>query len=191
MEPPRSASREELPARFFARSAEEVAADLLGCRIVRRTPSGEERRARLVEVEAYLAGDPASHAYRGETLRNRSMFLGPGHLYVFRIHQVCCANVTTLPGEAVLLRAAEPLDPGTPPLRGPGRLARAFELTRAEDGLRLGTPAFRVLARDQPGPRVVRTGRIGLSRASERRLRFVVAGSPWASGPARARGAGS
>ncbi|EQD67906.1 3-methyladenine DNA glycosylase [mine drainage metagenome] len=103
---------------------------------------------RLVEVEAYVRGDPANHASRGLTPGNRSMFLGPAHLYVYRIHQVHCANLTTRPGEAVLLRAGEPASAGLENPSGPGRLARELALTREDDGRPLGEPFLAVLPRE-------------------------------------------
>ena len=171
-----------LPRAFFDRPTVRVARDLLGTRLARRV-AGEWRLARLVETEAYVARDPASHAFRGPTPRTRSMFGGPGTLYVFRIHQVHCAKVVTRPGQAVLLRAAEPLSPGLGDLRGPGRLCRAFQLTRAEDGADLVVGPLRLLPRDRPRGRVVRGPRVGLSRARERPLRFAIADNPWVSRP--------
>ncbi|MGI0151024.1 MAG: DNA-3-methyladenine glycosylase, partial [Thermoplasmata archaeon] len=73
-----------IPRRFYARSAEIVARELLGARLVRRSPGGF-RAVTIVETEAYLADDPASHAFRGPTARNRTMFGRPGSLYVFSI----------------------------------------------------------------------------------------------------------
>jgi len=179
---PRRAADRPLPRRFYDRPAAEVARDLLGAILVRRL--GRRRIAgRLVETEAYVTGDPASHAFRGRTERNRSMFAGPGHLYVFRIHQVCCLNAVTRPGEAVLLRAAEPMAPGGGSMSGPGRLARAFGVTRAEDGTDLLDGPVRIL----PGPtgpaRIVAGPRVGISRARERPLRFFLYGHPAVSRP--------
>ncbi len=144
---------------------------------------------RLVEVEAYVRGDPANHASRGMTPRNRSMFLGPAHLYVYRIHQVHCANLTTRPGEAVLLRAGEPVSSGLENPSGPGRLARELALTREDDGRPLGKPFLTVLPREGPPPRIVKGPRIGISRGTELPLRFFVGDSPWVSGPRAGRGA--
>ena len=142
---------------------------------------------RLVEVEAYVRGDPANHAFRGMTPRNHSMFLGPAHLYVYRIHQVHCANLTTRPGEAVLLRAGEPLSPGLGNPSGPGRLARELGLTREDDGRPLADPFLRVLPREGPSPRTLRGPRIGISRGADRPLRFFVEASPWVSPPRAGR----
>jgi DNA-3-methyladenine glycosylase len=142
--------------------------------------------ARIVETEAYVAGDPANHAFKGPTLRNWTMFTGPGHLYVYRIHQVHCANATTSLGEAVLLRAAEPLTPGLGNLRGPGLLCRAFSLTKKEDGLDLITDGHvRLLPSLLDPPQIDVTRRIGIRLGRDYPLRFVERGSSWISKPTK------
>jgi DNA-3-methyladenine glycosylase len=171
------------PTSWFDRPTVQVARALLGDWLVARTPEGW-RAGRIVETEAYVAGDAASHAFRGLTPRNRSMFAGPGTLYVYRIHQVHCANLTTRPGQAVLLRALEPATPGLSDPRGPGRLCRAFGLTRADDGQNaVSGPLLRVT----PGPSgrepVVAGPRVGVQRAQARRLRFALKGNQWVSYP--------
>jgi DNA-3-methyladenine glycosylase len=186
----------------------KAAAALLGWRLVHELDSGAHAAAprgvrlagRIVETEAYLAvDDDASHSARGRTARNASMFLAPGHAYVYLIYGMHhCLNVVTAPegvGEAVLVRAVEPLEgvevmesqrgAGTPLrdlCRGPGRLCSAFGLTRAHDGLhlaaggalRLEPPARRVGACVQEhlvGPR------IGITKSAALPLRFREAGS--------------
>lgn len=139
--------------------------------------------ARLVETEAYVRGDPASHAFRGETPRNRSMFASPGTLYVYRIHQVHCANIVTRRGEAVLLRAAEPLTDGLGNLSGPGRLCRGFGLTKTHDGIDLLSGPLRVLPPSGPRTQIVTGPRVGIRKAIDRRLRFALAGDRWVSSP--------
>jgi DNA-3-methyladenine glycosylase len=111
------------------------------------------------------------------------MFGAPGTLYVFRIHQVYCANAVTRPGEAVLLRAAEPLGPDSASLSGPGRLARGFGLTKADDGTSLVSGRLRILEGDSRPPGVVRSPRVGISKARERKLRFSWSGHPAVSSP--------
>ncbi len=179
-----AAYRHPVPRSFYDRPTVRVARDLLGCYLVRPPgPGGEEgwRAGRVVETEAYVANDPANHAARGMTERNRSMFLGPGHVYVYRIHQVHCANLTTAEGQAVLLRAVEPATDLPSPPRGPGRLCRAFGLDRSHDGLDAIEGEVRVLPRVTPPRRIVAAPRIGIRLAADRPLRFLEEGSAWVS----------
>lgn len=171
------------PRSWYDHSTPDVARALLGDWLVGPSPQGW-RAGRIVETEAYVARDPASHAFRGQTPRNRSMFTGPGTWYVYRIHQVHCANLTTRRGEAVLLRAAEPVTANIGDTRGPGRLCRGFGLTRADDGTSaVDGPYLRVA----PGPSerepVVSGPRVGIRVARARRLRFALKGNRWVSLP--------
>ena len=168
---------------FFARPTVAVARGLLGARIrVRRGRA--VREARLVETEAYLRGDPASHAFRGPTRRNRSMFLAPGTLYVFRIHQVVCANLVTRAGEAVLLRAGRLDDAPPRTASGPGRLCRALGVVLGDDGEdAVAGSRIEVRARAGPRPGIVVGPRVGIRKAADRPLRFSIAGDPAVSRP--------
>lgn len=170
------------PHAFYGRATVTVARELLGGYVIHRTGSGF-RVVRLVEVEAYVDDDPASHAFRGPTQRNRSMFLGPGTLYVFRIHQVYCANAVTLPGQAVLLRGAGPVVPMEENPSGPGRLARALDIRREHDGFDLASSEVRIVPGAPHGARVIAGPRVGIREAAERPLRFSLAGSRWVSSP--------
>lgn len=141
---------------WFARSAVEVAPDLLGCVLVRRLPSGDLLRGKIVETEAYTANDPACHAHRGRTRRNAVMFGPAGHAYVYFIYgRYHCLNVVTdgvdVPG-AVLIRALqlETLPPGlrdrdlkkpAKAAAGPGKLCQALNIDRTFDGCPL-TPEY-------------------------------------------------
>ena len=190
---------------FYQRPPRAVARDLLGRVLVRDTPEGRVA-GRIVEVEAYEgANDPASHAFRGETARNRVMFGPAGHAYVYFTYGMHhCVNVVTGPpgrAQAVLVRALAPVEgltimqrrrgvDGADRLaRGPGCVARALGLTRADDGLDLTRGPLWIL--DAParreGRRILRTPRIGIRHAAERPWRYVLAGHPCASGPRRLR----
>lgn len=188
-----------LPRSFFARPSTEVAPELLGRVLVRVLPDGTRLAARLVEVEAYQEGDPASHSYRGPTPRNQVMFGRPGHLYVYFTYGMhFCANVVTgLDGEgsAVLLRAAEPLEGlgamaanrglGSARLlcSGPARLTQAFGIGRAENGVDLvrGPSLFLLSGEPLPARAIGRSTRVGVNLGAERRWRFFERGSPFVS----------
>lgn len=103
-------------------------------------------RVQISETEAYLGrADPASHAYRGQTRRNRAMFGPPGHAYVYLIYGIhYCFNVVTGndgEAEAVLVRAARGRSAAGASLSGPGRLCRALEIGRDQDSLDLCSAA--------------------------------------------------
>jgi DNA-3-methyladenine glycosylase len=184
---------------FFDRPTRRVARELLGARL-RVAKEGEVREVRIVETEAYVRHDEASHTYRGRTARNRSMFGPPGTLYMFRIHQVVCANLVTRRGEAVLLRAGAPTPPTEVVASGPGRLCRVVGLTIADDGTDAVTGhRVEVLPRSTRPRRVGVGPRVGISRAVERPLRFWIVGDPAVSkapastasaSPSRSRGVG-
>ena len=176
---------------FFARSVHEVAPDLIGATLLVDGVGG-----RIVEVEAYDQQDPASHAYRGRTPRNAAMFGPPGHAYVYRSYGVhWCLNLVCagegVP-EAVLVRALEPKRGlelqqsrrGVENVRqlcsGPGKLCQALGITREHDGLALDVPPFRLEARADV-PEIVTGPRIGITRATDLRWRYMSAGSPYLS----------
>lgn len=166
---------------FYRRPTLEVARDLLGRVLCRRTCEGSVVRGRLSEVEAYDGPlDRASHAFRGRTPRNKPMFEAGGIAYVYLIYGIHhCLNVVTGPQgypAAVLIRGAE-LDGDGDSASGPGRLTRAFCIDRTLDGASLLGPEL-WLEEGEPVPdrRVRRTARIGVDYAESwagRRYRFV------------------
>jgi DNA-3-methyladenine glycosylase len=156
---------------------------------------------RIVETEAYPIGDAAAHAFRGETARNRSLFLEKGHCYVYFAYGSCwMMNVSSEEagvGAGVLIRALEPIDGleimernrgtsrRTDLTRGPGRLAEAMRINKSLDGLDLcsrQSPLW-LAAPVQPTGDIGVTTRIGLSREAHRQLRFYERVNPFVSGP--------
>ncbi|NOT34196.1 MAG: DNA-3-methyladenine glycosylase [Candidatus Eisenbacteria bacterium] len=189
-----------LPRHFFDREPAVVARALLGRVLVRRE-HGEQLAGRIVEVEAYGgARDAASHAFRGATPRNLTMFGPPGRLYVYLSHGIHhCINVVTGArgvSNAVLIRALEPLvgldrmrerrggREDVALTRGPGCVAQALGLSRTHDGLDLVEGSLWIADRaPRRGGRAIATGpRIGVSREVERRWRFFLSGHPCVSG---------
>ena len=188
----RRLSRANLPS-----DTAELAEYLIGKTIVRKT-EGHRISGRIVETEAYPPGDRSGHAYRGQTPRNGSLFLGRGFAYVYFIYGTSyMLNVTAEKpgvGAGVLLRAIEPLegidlmkrlrktDKLRDLARGPGRLATALKIDRRLDGvdlcaagpLWLGTPVRKT-------GRIGVTTRIGITRDAHRPLRFYEEGSPFVS----------
>ncbi len=166
----------------------EAARWLLGCRI--RTVFDETAtEVRLNEVEAYAGDrDPASHAYRGQTPRNTSMFGPPGTLYVYRSYGIhWCMNIVAAgPGiaHAVLLRGGEPVAGEATMARrrgrrdhltdGPGKCSQALGVDGRHDGTSVATGPVRLIPGAlAPGYVVATTPRIGVSRAADRPWRFV------------------
>ncbi len=129
----------------------------------------------IVEDEAYVDDDPASHAYHGPNHRNQSMFKEPGTVYVYRIHQVYCVNAVTLKGEAVLIRSLQPLENVSLSTKGPGRLCRALGITKEKhDGLSFTGGEVQIAEHDFGRVEVGVSERIGISKARELPLRFFV-----------------
>jgi DNA-3-methyladenine glycosylase len=189
---------------FFNRDPRLVGPDLLGKILVRRQ-GRKKLTARIVEVEAYLgADDPAAHASIGKTPRNAVLFGPPGHAYVYFIYgNHNCLNVSCLPDGTpggILFRALEPLEGIEQMFRlrgiernadlrrltsGPGRLAAAFGITRQRDnGKDLTNVKSDLYIADDgsPPPEVLITKRIGIKKAVDMPLRYIVAGNRFVSG---------
>jgi DNA-3-methyladenine glycosylase len=174
----------KLSRSFFSRGAEIVARDLIGAVLVRRI-AGETRRCRIVETEAYVGShDLACHAAKGRTARTEIMFGAAGHAYVYLIYGMYqMLNIVTgevSDAQAVLIRAAEPLDGWDADLSGPGKLSRALGITRTDNGLDVTGNNMYLLSRDAREIQILRSRRIGVDYAREWRdspLRFYDAAS--------------
>jgi DNA-3-methyladenine glycosylase len=182
----------------------ELARYLIGKAVVHDTDSGR-LSGRIVETEAYPVGDAAGHAFRGKTQRNRSLFLKPGHAYVYLCYGTSLLlNVTSEDagvGGGVLLRAIEPLEGigankggsrSTTRLadlgRGPGRLSRALQVDLAQDGSDLcGGGSLWLAATSRRIGRLGNSVRIGITRDADRLLRFYERGNVHVSGVRKLR----
>ncbi len=192
-----------LPRKFFSHDPRKVSREILGKLLVRRNGKNP-LVARIVEVEAYLGtGDPAAHAASGRTARNAVLFGPPGHAYVYFIYgNHYCFNVSCLPdGDpgGVLVRALEPLS-GMEEMAerrmitlknlkllasGPGRLSEAFGITRDRDnGKDVTSPKSDLYVADDgfhPSG-ITTTPRIGIRKAAELPLRYIITENKFVSG---------
>ena len=174
-----------LPRSFYARSAEQVARELLGAFLIHHV-GGVTLAGRIVETEAYLGlDDRAAHAWHGLTGRTRVLFGPPGHAYVYLIYGMyeCLNLVAESEGRAgcVLIRALEPLN-GSENCSGPARLTKAMGITRAHYGADVtGGP---LTVRADPFPRtepIAASPRIGIRLCATWPLRFYLEGNPHVS----------
>lgn len=171
---------------------------MLGKILVHKAAAGETA-GRIVETEAYLEGDPASHSCRGKTPRNAIMWGRPGRAYVYLNYGMYhCFNAVTEPegkAGAVLVRALEPTrgialmqkrrhrnDEGNL-ANGPGKLTQALGIGKDENGANLTRGKLVICdENDRAGEAVIAvTGRIGISQANEAPLRFIIEDNPFVS----------
>lgn len=183
---------------FYSRGTENVARELLGKKLVRMYDDGSGKLQRLsgiiYETEAYGSkNDPASHAFNGRTNRNSVMFKDVGKAYVYFIYGMHhCMNVTAhAPNSdagAVLIRSLIPIE-GIDTMiylsnmknklnltNGPGRLTKALDINRSHNGLNLTDNRSILHIEDEVKPKkVLSTTRIGISRATEKYWRYLIA----------------
>lgn len=172
-----------------------AAKELLGCILIHETPQGVTAGV-IVETEAYLSDDPACHASRGMTKRNKPMFGPAGDAYVYFVYGMhYCFNVVTNDagvGEAVLIRALKPLE-GLDVMRerrskqdvtdlcsGPAKLCQALGISLDLNGVSVESGSFRIEPGDVSGNIGV-SGRIGISRGEELPYRFFIEDSKFVS----------
>jgi DNA-3-methyladenine glycosylase len=186
-------ARSELPIDTTA-----LARFLVGKVVVRETPEGVIS-GRIVETEAYVIGDAASHTFRGMTPRTQPMFLERGHAYIYLNYgtswMLNIASEAEGIGAGVLIRALEPLEGialmqahrGTEKLRdlarGPGRLCQALRIGPWANGLDLCEPGPLWLAHgDRDAGEIGESVRIGITKEAHRPLRFYERGNLFVSG---------
>ncbi len=186
-----------LPKEFFEKyDTLSLARQLLGCTLVHNSPDGLTAGI-IVETEAYLHNDPACHAYRKKTPRNAAMFENAGISYVYFIYGVYhCFNIVSGQkdtGEAVLIRALEPVDGielmqqrrGTTQLKnlcsGPGKLVTAMGINRNFNFLPVYSQHFYCLPPKDENPEIVTTTRIGITRGADLLYRFYLKGNQFVS----------
>lgn len=192
MKPPQTSPDglfQEPDLQFFNRSAVDVAAELIGWRFLVDGSGGP-----IVETEAYTIDDPASHSFRGPTVRNAAMFAGPGRTYVYRSYGLhWCINIVCERGSAVLIRAIKPefgVDAmqerrRTADLRklcsGPGRLCEALGVTAQLNSRSVVAAPFKLTSPVPEEVIVIRGIRIGISKGTNLEYRFGMQGSPYVS----------
>jgi DNA-3-methyladenine glycosylase len=180
-------------------SSLDAAPLLLGCILSRKTPEGE-LAVKIVETEAYHQDDPASHSYRGLTVRTAPMFEEGGTIYIYFTYGMhYCVNIVVGQkgvGEAVLLRAGEPLK-GIEIMKkhrgveniynltnGPAKLTQALGIiSTGLSGKKLDSENLRLSAPQKPLAflDIVSSPRIGIKQATENPWRFYIKDNPFVS----------
>jgi DNA-3-methyladenine glycosylase len=199
-------SLKRLNRSFYLRPTIAVAKDLLDKYLIRKL-GRKYLVGKIVEVEAYLDNDPASHSYRGKTKRNETMFSEGGHLYVYFTYGMhfCCNVVTEDAGKgcAVLIRAVEPVENIEVMqyfrkidisknqfnlTNGPAKLCQAFKLGREENGTDLcgkdiwiGTEKLTVPGSSLSANRILASTRVGITNGSGHKWRFYIKHNSWVS----------
>ncbi len=184
-----------LKRNFYERPTLKVARGLLGKILCRKLESGEILSGKIVETEAYLKSDPACHASRGMTERNKIMFGPAGHAYVYFTYGMhYCFNAVTQPEgipEAVLIRAVEPIE-GIEVMKrnrgltangqrltasltnGPAKLCQAFGITKELNGVDLTQGHFIILDGNEKVMKIYRAPRIGIRENTDKLWRFYI-----------------
>jgi len=181
---------------FLEQAVEDAAQLLLGC-MLKCDIDTATVRVRIVETEAYDQADEASHTFRGQTLRNATMFGPPGHLYVYFTYGMhYCSNIVAGPvgyGAGVLIRAVEPVDgadileqrrgvAGVNATNGPAKLTQALGINRAMDGHDLRNQPLQLITSSlNPGESIATSPRIGIAKARTVHRRYYIAGNDYVS----------
>jgi DNA-3-methyladenine glycosylase len=187
----------KLDRKFYDRPTLKVAKELLGKYLVIQK-DGNLLSGKIVETEAYIGfKDPASHAYRGMTPRNKVMFGDPGYAYVYLTYGMhhCLNLVTEKNGypAAVLIRALEPAEGielmkkrrGCQNLKdltsGPAKLCQALGIDRSLNGADLCSDMIYVEDRGEDIGKIVTSSRIGINEGKKKNWRFLVENNEFVS----------
>ncbi|MFH1174553.1 MAG: DNA-3-methyladenine glycosylase [archaeon] len=186
-----------LSSAFYARNTTAVAKALLGKLLIHDSPHGRTAGI-IVETEAYLQDDPASHSYSGKSKRNAAMFGKPGTAYVYTSYGVHrCFNVVTNKagiGEAVLIRALEPVEGISLMQRrrrtkdvhalcsGPGKLVEAMGITLQDNGCTLDGK-LRIVPGRRKKQKIIACKRVGISKNVHAYLRYIIKDAAFCSRP--------
>jgi len=199
-----------LPPQFYAQSTVDLARNLLGKILVFENSYNNLPTilaGKIVETEAYLQSDAASHSFMGKNQRNQMMFENAGTAYIYQIYGLYyCLNVVSGQkevGEAVLIRAVEPVlgvhlmqknrekiasknKISTQKLcNGPAKLTLAFGLNKIFNGHNLQQKPLFIATNGQyknvAPQEIVATTRIGISKAQNSLLRFYIKNSDFIS----------
>jgi len=169
---------------FYSRNTKVVARQLLGKYIIRKF-SKRMLIGKIVETEAYLEDDPASHAFKGKTPRCAPMFEHPGHAYVYFIYgtHYCLNAVTEKYGKAgaVLIRAVEPVSNIKLSTNGPGKLTRALKIGKGLNRADLTRGDLIIAEGKREKFKIIHTKRIGISKASHKPYRYYIKNNPYVS----------
>lgn len=178
----------ELEKSFFTRDTETVAKDLLGCKVIRKGMGGK-----IVETEAYLEDDPASHAYPRKTERNRLMYETNSRVYVYLcygLHYMLNFTAEKDGVGGILIRALEPIE-GVEKMKenrgvedkenlcsGPGKICNALNISKELNGTKIGEE---IELEEGSNPDFETSTRIGINKAQDRELRFYIPGNKFVS----------
>ena len=184
---------------FLIGPVEKAAPRLLGCLLVRELDDGSRLVGRIVETEAYDQLDAASHSYRGETPRTKVMFGPAGTLYVYFTYGMhYCMNIVAGAegyGAAVLIRALEPIEGldtmlcnrqgrgGLALTNGPAKVCQALGIDGQWNGHDLRRPPLLLIVQSPASEPIIKTTRIGITRAAAVPWRFYLKDNPYVSKP--------
>ena len=178
-----------LPRRFYINDTKQVARDLLGKKLVRKI-GRHVLSGIIIETEAYKGkNDPASHAARKKTERNKIMFDEAGHAYVYFTYGMhYCFNVVAKKENdesgAVLVRAIQPqqgikqmiknrkTDVISNLANGPGKLTQAMQITLKEYNLDLTKNTSLFIIDGKNPSKIIAKPRIGIKEGTDKLWNF-------------------